>query len=82
MGTEHQFNGIVLPDLMVVEDLCGPMRRSAQFIRRLLAAGEIPGRKIGGRWYIARRALLRAVQRDHCANCGAPWAPPEQGAEA
>lgn len=50
-----------LPDLAVVEDLAQFLRLSRGGVRRLLRTGAIPGVKLGRRWLIERRALLRVV---------------------
>ncbi|HET6203594.1 MAG TPA: helix-turn-helix domain-containing protein [Planctomycetota bacterium] len=51
----------LLPDLLVVEDLAGRLRRSPSAVRALLRAGALPGRKVGRRWVVEREALLQAL---------------------
>ena len=46
------------PDELVPIDGCGLEKRTAM---RLIRTGELPGRKIGRRWYTRRSDLLRLV---------------------
>ena len=54
---------ILLPDLLVVEDLAPFLRISAAGVRRLLREGVLPGRRVGRRWVIERQTLLEALRR-------------------
>ena len=49
---------ILLPDLVLVADLAKHLGLSRHVVRTLLKRGELPGRKIGGRWVVPRPALL------------------------
>lgn len=42
------------PDLLATNDLCELLGVDAQTVRRWLLAGELPGVKIGARWYVPK----------------------------
>lgn len=66
MSNTRPTTDILLPDLLVVEDLARWLRRSPAHCRRLLREGVLPGTKLSGRWYVERGALLRALRpQDH-----------------
>lgn len=44
--------------LLVVEDVAALLRLTPAHVRKLLARGELPGRRRGKRWYVLRGALL------------------------
>ena len=52
---------VLLPDLLVVEDLASVLRITPSAARKLLRRGVIPGRRIGRRWVVDREALLRSL---------------------
>lgn len=54
----------VLPDILLVEDLAARLRISPGSARRLLRLGTLPGRKVGRRWIVERRALIVALRPD------------------
>lgn len=43
--------------LLTITEAADELGRSRDFIRRLIAGGDIPARRIGRRWMIAERAL-------------------------
>src|SRR5689334_7610300 len=49
---------VALPDVCRVEDLAQHLSTSPAAIRRALRRGEIPGRRVGKRWLVARLALV------------------------
>jgi excisionase family DNA binding protein len=53
---------VALPDVCRVEDLAQHLRLASPTIRRLLRSGTIPGRKLGGRWFVARLDLLTSLR--------------------
>ena len=55
------FTSLILPDVATVAVLAQILGRSESQIRALLRSGQIPGRKIGGRWIVSRRALLASL---------------------
>jgi len=61
VGEDPDLRRVVLGDLVVVEDLAHYLRMSRAGVRALLRRGAIPGAKLGRRWVVDRRALLRAV---------------------
>ena len=54
---------VMLPDLILVEDLAQFLGVAPSSVTRLLRRGELPGRKVGKRWIVTRHALLRALTR-------------------
>ncbi len=42
------------PDLLATNDLCELLGVDAQTVRRWLLASELPGVKIGARWYVPK----------------------------
>ena len=55
------FTDLVLPDLLLVEDLAEKLRLSKSAVHNLLRRGTLPGKKLGRRWVVERGALLRAL---------------------
>ena len=63
---------LLLPDIASVAEVAQHLGISRSVVRRWIRAGVIPGRKLGRRWYVARRELLalfseaslRIVSRD------------------
>lgn len=53
---------VVLPDLMVVEDVAAFLWLSPASVRRLIREGRIPAAKLGRRWIVERRSLLDALE--------------------
>lgn len=45
-------------DLLTVADMCALTGLSAQTVRRCLERGELPGFKIGRRWFVPKSRLL------------------------
>lgn len=45
-------------DLLTVSDVCGLTGLSAQTVRRCLERGELPGFKIGRKWFVPKSRLL------------------------
>jgi hypothetical protein len=71
LGMEDRTRSVVaaaralsLPDVCTVPDLRDRLGLSPETIRSLLRSGALPGRKIAGRWYVARDALLAALRPD------------------
>ena len=48
----------LLPEILATEDVADAFGRTSRFARRLFQRGEIPGRKVGRRWFTTREALL------------------------
>lgn len=48
---------VVTLRLLTITEAADELGRSRDFIRRLIAGGDIPARRIGRRWMIAERAL-------------------------
>lgn len=57
----HALRAVALPDVCRVEDLAHHLHTSASVIRSALRRGEIPGRRVGKRWLIARQALIESL---------------------
>lgn len=55
---------VALPDVCLVEDLADHLRASRSAIRSALRRGDLPGRRVGKRWLIARLALLESLASD------------------
>jgi hypothetical protein len=54
----------LLPEILATEDVADAFGRTSCFARRLFQRGEIPGRKIGRRWFTTREALLAHLVAD------------------
>ncbi len=52
---------VLLPDVLVAEDLARALHVGPGAARAMLRSGAIPARKIGRRWLIARTELLRSL---------------------
>jgi hypothetical protein len=50
-----------LPEILKVEDVAVVLGISTVHARRKMAAGHIPARRLGKRWYTTRNDLLRAL---------------------
>lgn len=61
MGHARTALDLLLPDLIDVADLATRLNRSRRCVRQLLRRGDLPGKKIGGRWVILRIELLRSL---------------------
>jgi excisionase family DNA binding protein len=46
------------PEVLTTEQLAELLQVDEDTVRRLAAAGEIPGRKVGAHWRFSRRAVL------------------------
>ena len=53
---------LYLPEVGTVEDVARHLRLSPATVRRLIREGKLIGRKLGGRWYVTRRALLGCLE--------------------
>ena len=51
-----------LPPVLTMEDVAAALRISVAHARRLAAAGAIPARRRGRRWYVLRDELERALR--------------------
>ena len=51
-------------DILSIEDVAGMLRQDPAVIRGLIEKGDLPGRKIGGAWYVTRRQLVAFVEGD------------------
>lgn len=49
------------PDLLTPDDVHKLTRLNVQHIRRLLVSGQLPGVKIGARWYVPRSELEKFI---------------------
>jgi excisionase family DNA binding protein len=47
-----------VPEVLTVEQLAALFQVDEDTVRKLAAAGELPGRKVGADWRFARRAVL------------------------
>lgn len=50
------------PDLLSTKDIQELTKLSAQNIRRMLASGQLPGVKIGARWFVPRSEFERFLE--------------------
>jgi excisionase family DNA binding protein len=48
--------------LMTVAETAKALGRSTEQVRRYLREGELPGRRLGGQWFIARRDVEQFCQ--------------------
>ena len=55
---------LLLPDVLIVEDLSHHLHYAKSTIRALMRSGVLPAKKVGRRWFMDRRALLRALAAD------------------
>ncbi len=56
--------GVILPEVCTVDDISFHLDRSRASILRLMRNGEIPARKLGGRWYTTRLDVLGVLEPD------------------
>ena len=50
------------PDVLTVTEAAAWLRVRPESVRRALAAGHLPGGKVGGQWRLSRRALEEFLQ--------------------
>lgn len=53
---------LALPDVAAPHDLAAHLGLSPRTVRRYLANGVLPGRRIGRRWFTVRDDLLAALR--------------------
>lgn len=53
-----------LPEVLTLEEAAELLRLGPAAARAAAEAGEIPGRRIGGRWRFSRRRLMAWVEGD------------------
>lgn len=53
---------ISLPEILTVRDVAQALQLSLRAARGHIAAGRIPGRRVGRKWVVTRSALLEAVR--------------------
>lgn len=49
--------------LLTVTEAAEQLGRSRDFVRRLIASGAVPARKVGRRWFIPARALNQWINQ-------------------
>jgi excisionase family DNA binding protein len=54
----HPPAAVDAPEVLTTEQLAALLQVDEDTVRRLAAAGEIPGRKVGAVWRFSRRAVL------------------------
>lgn len=54
----HAFTPAPADDVLTLEEAAGLLRVDVVEVRRLAESGELPARRIGEQWRVARRALL------------------------
>jgi hypothetical protein len=52
---------VLLPDILVVEDVARAIHAGPSRVREMLRTGLIPAKKLGRRWLVTRVELLRAL---------------------
>ena len=52
---------IMLPDVLIVEDVAQVSHVGASTVRDWIRSGRLPAHKLGRRWLIARTELLRVL---------------------
>jgi hypothetical protein len=50
-----------LPDILTAEALAGHLSCRPETVRRMFRSGELPGRKLGRRWFASKAEILRAI---------------------
>lgn len=69
------------PEHLTPEQASAVLRITVNQVRKLLAAGELRGKKLGGRWYVLKRPLLypdtEFTAGDVSGESAAEDAPPE-----
>lgn len=56
---------VLLPEIATPIVIAGFLGVSARCVRAMLRSGELPGRRIRGRWYVTKAALLRALTPEY-----------------
>ncbi len=51
------------PDLLTTSDVQKLTRLNVQHIRRLLVSGELPGVKIGARWFVPKSEFEQFLEK-------------------
>jgi len=52
---------VLLPDILLAEDLARVLRITPGAARALIRSGQVPARKIGRRWLVSRAEFLRQL---------------------
>ena len=60
--TAARLRGVLLPDITTARDLAPFLGLSVTGLRAVFRRGDLPARKIGGRWIVSRRALLAEIE--------------------
>ena len=55
------------PDLIPLKVAAADTRFNMETVRQWLIRGVVAGRRIGGRWFVSRRALHEYLRHRHCA---------------
>lgn len=70
---------LYLPEVGTVEAVARHLHLPPATVRRLIREGPLAGRKVAGRWYVTRRALLAFIESGkHLAEGSTPrpaWPP-------
>ncbi len=67
----HDFRASGGPDVLTVAEVAELLKVEEDVVAKLAAAGELPGRRLGGEWRFARRALLEWLGDGAAAGEGA-----------
>ncbi len=59
-----------LPDVVPIPALADHLKLHPSTVRGHLRAGRLPGRKVGGRWYVTRRDLLAFLEAGDSRSSG------------
>jgi len=70
------------PDILTVAQVAEALALTEREVIALLEAGELPGRRIAGRWFITRRRLLAFIEAEEPARAPVAASPPTPPADA
>lgn len=64
-STKDLLRSVSLPDICTISDISEHVGIPPLQVLESLEKGEMPGRKIGKRWFIPRQGLLYWLEGDH-----------------
>jgi len=62
-------------DILSVADVAAELKMRPSEVLKLFQSGEIPGRRIGERWYLTRRQLIDYIEHGEAAPAKPPPSP-------
>ncbi len=59
-------------EILTTEDVAAILKQTPEQVHKLLGSGALPGRRIGGAWYVSHRQLLAYIEQGDAASPAKP----------